>query len=210
MVTTLEAEALKASPTPPAKQKYPKGQLPEGALRPEDRTGLTNEEAEALADGRPFELIDGRIVFKMADRKHSKSQGFLIGKLFVYFEQNPIGQVLPEFSLFLWPEKEREFRVPDIAVFLNENLHNDEDYETSAPDLAIEIASYDDKASFLFAKARLYLEKGGRVVWIVFPFEKRVMVMTSAKWWWESERLTCPELLPGFSVEVPAIFAWLE
>jgi len=40
-------------------------------------------------------------------------------------------------------------------------------------DLTIEIASDDDKASALFAKARLYLEKGGRMVWLIFPLEKK-------------------------------------
>ncbi len=198
---------LTTTPTPPVKQKFSKGPLSEQGLRPEERTSLTLEEAEALADGRPFELIDGRMVFKMADRKHSKSQGVLITELHLYFKQNPIGQALPEFSVYLWPEKEHEFRVPDIAVFLNENLHEEEKYETHAPDLAIEIASDDDKASALFAKARLYLEKGGRVVWIVFPFEKRVMVMTPTEWQWESNTLTCPELLPGFSIKIADIFS---
>jgi Uma2 family endonuclease len=195
---------LTTTPTPPAKQKFSKA---EQDLRTEERTGLTVAEAEALADGRPYELIDGRMVFKMADRKHSKSQGVLIAELHLYFKQNPIGQVLPEFSVYLWPEKEHEFRVPDIAVFLNENMHEEEKYETRAPDLAIEIASDDDKASALFAKARLYLEKGGRVVWIVFPFEKRAMVMTPTEWRWESDALTCPELLPGFSIKIADIFS---
>jgi Uma2 family endonuclease len=97
--------------------------------------------------------------------------------------------------------------VPDIAVFLNENLHEDEQYESRAPDLAIEIASDDDKASDLFAKAKLYLEKGSQVVWVVFPTEKRVTVITPAEWRWESDTLTCPEILPGFSIAVEKIFS---
>ena len=83
-----------------------------------------------------------------------------------------------------------------------------EKYAIQAPDLAIEIASDDDKVSAVFAKARLYLEKGSRMVWIVFPSEKRAMIMTPAEWRWESETLTCPELLPGFSVEVAQLFSW--
>ena len=71
MATTLESRMLTATATPPVTQKFSKGLLSEQDLRPEERTGLTIEEAEALADGRPFELIDGRMVFKMADRKHS-------------------------------------------------------------------------------------------------------------------------------------------
>jgi len=70
-------------------------------LRPEQRTDLTIKEAEELAQGEPFELIDGRIVFKMADSKHSRIQITLGAKLYNYFEQNPIGEVMPEFSLRL-------------------------------------------------------------------------------------------------------------
>jgi Uma2 family endonuclease len=207
MATILEQETLTAKSAPPVKTDSSEDLLLERDLRPEERTDLTIEEAEELAQGQSFELIEGRMVFKMADRKHSKSQGFLIAKLFNYFEQNPIGQVLPEFSLRLWPENKHRLPTPDIAVFRNENLHEEEKYETHAPDLAIEIASDDDKASDLFAKARLYLEKGGRIVWIVFPTEKRVTIVTPEEWRWESTTLTCPELLPGFSIKVAEIFS---
>lgn len=159
-------------------------------LRLDERTDLTIEEAEKLARGRPFELIDGRLVFKypevlpqresasrltiadaeasaqdssfelvegrvtfkMSDRKHSRCQAVLTAKLFNYFEQNPIGQVLPEFSVRLWPENKQNLRTPDVAVFLNQNLHPEEKYESHAPDLAIEIASDDDTVSEVFAK----------------------------------------------------------
>jgi len=84
---------------------------------------------------------------KMDDRKHSICQGILVGELYAYFRQHRIGKVLPEFSLRLWPESRHNLRTPDIAVSLNENLHEEEKYETNAPDLAIEIVSDDDKVS---------------------------------------------------------------
>jgi len=101
--------------------------------------------------------------------KHSRSQRVLIVKFSAYFEQNPIGEAFPEFSLRLWPESKHRLPTLDIAVFLNENLREIGKYATRAPDLTIEIASDDDRASAIFAKARLYLEKGGKAVWIVFP-----------------------------------------
>ncbi|MGH7598233.1 MAG: Uma2 family endonuclease [bacterium] len=207
MATVMEPEVRVADYSPPAKKNYPADLLPERNLRPEERTNLTIEEAEALANGEPFELIDGRMVFKMADTRHSNVQGILNGELYLYFKQNPIGKVLPQLSLRLWPENKHNFRLPDIAVFLNENLHEEEKYQTRGPDLAIEIASDDDMASAVFAKARLYLEKGSRVVWVVFPTEKRVTIITPTEWRWESDTLTCPEILPGFSIAVEKIFS---
>lgn len=208
MATTVETEMPPIALTSPKKKGYSHGRFPERELHPEARTNLTIEEAEALADGRSFELIDGRMVFKMPDRKHSDIQDILHGELYLYFKKNPIGKALPEFSLRLWPEKKRELRTPDIAVLLNENLQGIEKYATRAPDLAIEIVSDDDKVAAVFAKARLYLDKGSRVVWIVFPTEKSVVVMTATERRWESNTLTCPELLPGFRIKVADIFSW--
>lgn len=173
-----------------------------------ERTDITIAEAEALAEGRSFELIEGRMVFKMANKNHSEAQGYLTWKLYTYFDQHPIGRALPEYSVRLWPESKLNLRTPDIAVFLNENLHDEEKYEPRAPDLAIEIISDDDRATEIFARGRLYLEKGSRVVWIVFPSENSVLVMTPTERRWITDRLTCPEVLPDFALNVPEIFSW--
>ncbi|MGH7451101.1 MAG: Uma2 family endonuclease [bacterium] len=168
---------------------------------------LTFEQANQVAAGRIFELIEGRIVYKMPDDKHSDVQGILSGELFVYFKANPIGRVRPEFMLRLWPDNEYEGRMPDISVILNESF-KEERYGTRAPDVAIEIVSQYDRWNDLFAKAELYLEKGSRVVWIVDPYQKGVMVITSNERIWVSGILTCPEVLPGFSINVQDIFSW--
>ena len=207
MASVMEQEVLTAATIPSVQTYYREDLVREDDVRLEERTDLTIEEAEELAQGQPFELIDGRMVFKMADRKHSRIQIALGAELYNYFKQNPIGEVLTEFGLRLWPENKHRLPTPDIAVFMNENIHEEEKYETRAPDLAIEIVSDDDKASAVFAKARTYLEKGGQIVWIIFPIEKRVMIMTPAEWRWESETLASPELLPGFCVKISEIFA---
>jgi len=154
MATAVDTEMLAAAPALPTQKSLRRRQSFKRDLRPEERTDLTIEEAEELAEGRSFELIDGRIIFKMPDRKHSDIQDVLHGEFYLYFKQNPIGKAMPEFSLRFWPEKKRELRTPDIGVFLNENLRGLEKYATRAPDLAIEIVSDDDKVSAVFAQAR--------------------------------------------------------
>jgi len=170
-------------------------------------TKLTFEQATKLAGGRLFELIQGRMVFKMPDKHYAAAQGRLGGKLFVYLDANPIGVVYPEFMLRLWPENPYEGRMPDLSVILNEHLE-EERYGSRAPDLAIEILSRDDDKNALFEKTRLYLENGSRVVWIVDPFQKGVMVITPDDRQWVTDTLSCPELLPGFSVKVQDLWAW--
>lgn len=143
----------------------------------------------------------------MPDKLHATAQGRLGGEFYIYFKTNPIGVVYPEFMLRLWPENPYEGRMPDLSVILNEHLE-EERYGTRAPDLAIEILSRDDDRNALFDKAKLYLENGSRFVWIIDPYQKGVMVIAANERHWVTDVLTCPEVLPGFSVKVQEIFSW--
>ncbi|MFQ5630544.1 MAG: Uma2 family endonuclease, partial [bacterium] len=169
---------------------------------------LTLEQAEKRAAGRPYELINGRMVFKMGDDKHSDVQGRLGGELYVYFKSNPIGIMRPEFIHRLWPDRPHEGRMPDISIILKENLQPGERYATKAPDIAIEIISRDDTWTEIFEKAELYLEKGSKQVWIADPYQKGVMIVTRDDRRWVKNILTCPELLPGFEINVQDLFEW--
>jgi Uma2 family endonuclease len=169
---------------------------------------LTLEQAEKLALGRPYELINGRMVFKMGDDKHSDTQSLMCIEIGNYFKANPIGIVRTEFTHRLWPDKPHEGRMPDLAIILNENLQADERYATRAPDIAIEIISRDDTWTDLFDKAELYLEKGSQQVWVVDPYQKAVVVVTSEDCIWVKDMLSCPEILPDFEIKVQEIFTW--
>jgi len=168
---------------------------------------LTFEQANRLADGRPFELINGRMIFEMADYEHSQTQALLGAELVNYFKTKPIGRMLTELSYRLWLENPYESRKPDLSIILNEHLQETERYPTRAPDIAIEIISEDDAWTRLFAKAKLYFEKGSREVWLVDPYEKNMMVLTLTARRWVLDTLTS-ELLPGFQVELKDIFTW--
>jgi len=201
MSTVVETWAALEEPFPTLEPIVP----PLKAVSPPAK--LTFEQALKVAAGRIFELIDGRIVYKMPNDKHADAQGRLGGKLFVYFDANPIGRVRTEFMLRLWPEDKYESRTPDISVILNESF-KEEEYGTRAPDLAIEIVSRYDRWTDLLEKAQLYLAKGSRVVWIVDPYQQTVVVITPNEQRWVRDTLTCPEVLPGFSLNVPDIFNW--
>jgi len=169
---------------------------------------FTFEQALELADDRPFELINGRIVFKIADNLHGETQAQLGAKFVLYLNANPIGRARTGATIRPWPENPYESREPDLAVVLNENIRAGEGYDVRAPDLAVEIVSFKDRWTGFFEKARLYLEKGSRVVWIVDPYEKAVFVITPNEERWVRDTLTCPEVLPGFSIKVQDIFNW--
>ncbi|NUO78772.1 Uma2 family endonuclease [candidate division KSB1 bacterium] len=169
---------------------------------------LTLEQAERLSGGEPYELINGRMVRKMPDNYHSKTQVLLIAELFSCLKTHPIGQLRPELMHRFWPENQYEGRMPDLAFIFNENLNDSTSYPTRAPDIAIEIISSKDAWKMLFEKAQLYFEHGSREVWLVDPYQKGVMVVTPTARRWEWEELTSPELLPGFCVKMKDIFTW--
>jgi Uma2 family endonuclease len=74
--------------------------------------------------------------------------------------------------------------------------------------LAIEIFSSDSGFLALLDKADLYLNKGSKVVWIVIPAKSSVLIWTAMEKRWEYQTLTCPELLPGWSLNLKNFFVW--
>lgn len=169
---------------------------------------LTLEQANKLANGQPFELIKGRMVFKMPDYNHAQTQSLLCIEIGAYLKQTPVGRVLTELTHRLWPENAHEGRMPDLSIILNEHLEPGERYPTRAPDIAVEIISSDDAWTKLFEKAKIYFEKGSREVWLIDPYEKGVLVLTPTARRWEWNTLASPELLPGLQIELSQIFAW--
>lgn len=79
-----------------------------------------------------------------------------------------------------------------------------------APDLAVEVASPDQPAEAMAAKARIYLDGGTRLVWVVWPGRQEVDVwrrdgsftaLTGA------DQLDGEDVVPGFSLLVNDVFA---
>jgi Uma2 family endonuclease len=174
----------------------------------EERTDLTISELKKLGITDSYELLDGRIIFKMAHPKHSRFQARITSRLDVYLESNPIGEVFTELNLRLFPDDERQSPRVDVAFYLNENAPTSDEPPTLAPDLAIEIFTSDSGFLALLDKADLYLSKGSKVVWIVIPAKASVLVWTAKEKRWEYEILTCPELLPGWSLDLKKFFVW--
>jgi len=79
-----------------------------------------------------------------------------------------------------------------------------------APDLAIEVASENQSAPGLAAKARTYLAFGTRLVWVIWPRYKRVDI------WHPGDDTPTPlgvedaldgeDVVPGFSYPVGRLF----
>jgi Uma2 family endonuclease len=81
-------------------------------------------------------------------------------------------------------------------------------FARSAPVLAVEVAGRDEGEAALREKARWYLAAGAAVVWLLFPAERRVVVVTPGgeRAHHPGERLPAHPGLPGLAPLVDELF----
>ena len=155
---------------------------------------------------RLFELINGEIVEKVASFSPSKV-AMRIGRLIGNFADE-IGYVTgADGSYILSPDYEF---MPDVGYISKTSLPQEPEREVQGPpDLAVEVKSPTDSKRALRQKAEDYLRFGIKMVWLVFPEEKRVEVYEMDQDVLEfgiQDTLDGGEVLPGFGVAVREIF----
>ena len=81
-------------------------------------------------------------------------------------------------------------------------------YGDSPPDLAVEVMSPNDNFIKTEKKALSYLEKGSKMVWVIYPKEQTVTIYRkeSKKALKKTDVLDGEDVIPGFSVNVAEIF----
>ena len=105
----------------------------------------------------------------------------------------------------------KQGRRPDVAYLTAELLAQFAEVSAlpQSPPLVGEIASPDDSAEELFAKAQEYLESGCQEVWLVFPESRRVLVLTQGQMlgFNVGDVVKTQLVLQGFSVAVDEFLA---
>ena len=157
---------------------------------------------------RLFELVNGEIVEKAATQEHGMI-ALNIGTFFkLYLAEHPIGRASVE-TRHRAPDDNANDLLPDVSF----TRDLDKPIVKAGPvpympDLAVEIKSPDDTYKGMREKARYYLAKGTRMVWLVFPDKRIVEVYTAndEQILTENDTLTGGDVLPGFSLAVRQIF----
>ena len=86
-----------------------------------------------------------------------------------------------------------------------------DEFAPFAPDIAIEVRSPDNTHRQLERKARHYLARGGRRVWVFYPRTRTVRVHrpgAATETLRPDDALTAEDVLPGFAVRVGDLFPW--
>jgi len=172
-----------------------------------DASALPLDRYDEVPEG--MEEVDGELVEKTdVTINHAAAQGNL-----VYAWRNYIissgqgGKAYPEAPCRTDMQKRR----PDVAYLtaaLLQQYGQPNIFPQSYP-LIAEVASPDDKAEALFSKAREYLASGCQEVWLLFPENAIVIIITSEKSliFTEAETVSTQTVLQGFSIPVVELFA---
>jgi Uma2 family endonuclease len=180
---------------------------------------LTAAELAALPeDGWQYELIEGRVVRIPPPReRHGYTESEIGGTLRAFVKPRGLGRVYvgeTGFDLTLPGEQAATVLGADAAFMRAERMppaDGSDAYITGAPDLAVEIASPSQYRPELGAKAWLWLQRGARLVWVVWPQRREVDVWTPGNDLPATlrlgETLDGGDVLPGFTYPLADLFA---
>ncbi|MCU0727984.1 MAG: Uma2 family endonuclease [Planctomycetes bacterium] len=168
---------------------------------------VTAEELALMGEGRR-ELIYGRVVeMSPTGGTHGWVTCRIGQRLLTFLDDRPLGRPFVGDTGFLLARKPDLVRAPDVAFVAADRLTGVDlrKYLPFAPDLAVEVASPDDTATEVDAKARMWVACGSRLVWVVFPDERMVHVYRPDQARAEltpADTLSGEDLLPGFALPV--------
>ncbi|SKB14346.1 conserved hypothetical protein [Planktothrix sp. PCC 11201] len=155
------------------------------------------------------EWVDGQLVEKIGMTiKHSRIQSRLDFYWRNYINESGQGG---ETMVELPCRTLKQGRRPDVSYLTPELLTEFGEFPTlpQSPPLLAEIASPSDAAEDLFAKASEYLESGCREVWLVFPENHRVLIITENQTWAfkSGDIINTQIILLGFSISINELFS---
>ncbi len=157
-----------------------------------------------------YELVEG-IPIEMPPPAfdHSATQSYLVARLLGYVEEHSLGRVLVECDFRL---SETVVRRPDVAFVARERLPLITDphrFVPIPPDLAVEVISPSETALLILEKVTDYLRFGVRLVWLVYPQTRQVVIHRpdgSAHTYGPDDALDGGDVLPGLTLPLARIF----
>lgn len=160
-----------------------------------------------------YELVDG--VLRVSEPPfpwHGTLQTRMAAVLHAFVSERKLGVVMTE-SGFVVRRGPDTVRGPDVAFIRAERFATEDAkyrFVEGAPDLVVEIVSDGDTRKEIADKVRGYLAGGARLVWVVYPRRKSVIVHAAddvVSPLWEDETLDGGDVLQGFQLPLAELFA---
>lgn len=178
-------------------------------------TRMTFEEAARLdPDEQPGELVDGEwISMTRSTWRHGEVVTTIAFLLKLYAREHPgwsVSTADPGVKLGRAPDR---LRGPDVGMVRAERVPTGKGAEgwlEGAPDVAVEVVGDAQTISEMTQKALEYLGAGARMVWLVDPEPRRVVLFTPpdrVRILGSDDVLDGADVLPGFACTVAEMFA---
>jgi Uma2 family endonuclease len=173
----------------------------------------TDEEFMALPkDGHCYELVNGALVdMGNSGMEHGNIGAYLCGLIEFHARAQKLGVTCDSSTAFAF--KSGNKRSPDISFISKSRLTGlkrlPKGYFQGSPDLAVEILSPNNTVEEIHDKIVEYFENGTRLVWVIHPDEKFVLVYHSPEpdqFLRLEENLDGEDVIPGFFLPVKELF----
>jgi len=183
------------------------------AIATENKTRYTPEDLLAMPNGKDYELVNGRLVERNMGAESSWIGGCIYLRLSIFCNEQRLGWVWPADNGYqCFPHAPKLVRKPDVSFIRAGRLPSDalpSGFVRIAPDLAVEVVSFNDLAPELDEKLEDYQKAGVRLVWVVYPESRTVSVYRgdgSASRLHQDDVLSGEDVIPGFRCEVGSLF----
>jgi Uma2 family endonuclease len=132
-----------------------------------------------------------------------------------YVKEKRLGRVFPDSVGYELIDLPRTVRVPDISFVQSSRLPEGgigPGLLKLAPDLAVEVLSPSETASRLEEKLEDYRVSGTRLVWVIDPERRTVMIVSAdapVRWLRNDDMLDGAHIIAGFAYRVADLFEGL-
>jgi Uma2 family endonuclease len=191
------------------------GDIPPERVRLRPNPGEATENDLLKPDGRLCELIDGTLVEKAMGYDESLLAVELLLTLAAFVKRHRLGEVTaPDGTMRLMPGL---VLIPDLAFIARKNLPKKAEPRMPipdlVPDLAVEVLSMSNTKAEMKRKLREYFGAGVRLVWLIDPETRTVLVHTSPEAstkLGKGQTLDGGDVLPGFALPLAELFECLD
>jgi len=174
----------------------------------------TDEAFMALSDEEQrYEVVDGELVgMGNSGMEHGYIACQLVAALGLFLQEQKLGAIFDSSTAFTLKSGNR--RSPDVSFIAKARLQGmsrpPQGFFQGSPDLGIEILSPGNTVEGMHKKIVEYFENDTRLVWVIHPEEKFVLVYHSPEpdqFLRSGDTLDGEDILPGFSFNVEQLFA---
>ena len=161
-------------------------------------------------EDKRYELDEGELIeMTRPAYRHNRVLLRLTSKLFLYFENNPSGEVLNSENLYALSRSTR--RSPDVAIILGDRRQEllGAKVIPIIPDIAVEVLSPSKTPRMIHRKLKQYFEAGVKEVWLIDPESREAEIWTGPALPDHTLSEADPivsTLLPGFALPLGDLF----